>query len=405
MTGPRRLKEMPIVHGSTQRPMWIAAAAIGLLYVGSTLLTPLYPIYRREFHFSELIVTAIYAVYVIGNLAVLFLFGRLSDQIGRRAATSIALGITCLSALLFLFAGGVAWLFPARILNGFAAGLGAGALTAWIAELEPRGDRAKAAVVASAANLGGLAFGALLAGVLAQFAPWPLRLPYLAFLVLLVAMFAALRAVNETVRRPVRMTADLQLRPRIGVPRNLRLAFVAPAAIAFAAFALGGFYAALAPEMLARSLHRGTPLIVGGIVALFFACGTATAVLGKRLRGRNAMLAALILLWIGLGLLTLAEALHSMTLLVLATLATGAAMALGYRGSLQIINEIAPEQQRAEMVSSYLLVCYSANALPVIGVGLLSLPFGAENAHRVFAIVLVALASLACAIGLRHASR
>jgi MFS family permease len=385
--------------------MWIAAAAIGLIYVGSTLLTPLYPIYRREFHFSELVVTAIYAVYVIGNLAVLFFFGRLSDQIGRKSATLIALGITCASALLFLFAGDAAWLFPARILNGFAAGLGAGALTAWIAELEPRGDRVRAAVVASAANLGGLAFGALLAGALAQFAPWPLRLPWIAFLILLIAIFMALYAVNETVPQPARTTAELELKPRIGVPRDLRLAFVAPAAIAFAAFALGGFYAALAPEMLARSLHRGAPLVIGGIVALFFACGAAAAVLGQRLRGRHAMIAALILLWIGLGLLTLAEALHSMALLVLATLLTGAAMAVGYRGSLQIVNEIAPERQRAELVSSYLLVCYSANALPVIGVGLLSLPLGPENAHRVFAIVLVALASLACVIGLRYAPR
>ena len=393
------------MQGSTQRPMWIAAAAIGLLYVGSTLLTPLYPIYRRDFHFSELVVTAIYAVYVIGNLAVLFFFGRLSDQIGRRVATWIAIGITCVSALLFLFASSVAWLFPARILNGFAAGLGAGALTAWIAELEPRGDRVRASVVASAANLGGLAFGALLAGVLAQFAPWPLRLPYIAFLILLLVLSAALRAVNETVRQPVREVAKLQLWPRIGVPRELRLAFVAPAAIAFAAFALGGFYAALAPEVLARSLHRGAPLIVGGIVALFFASGVLTAVLTRTMRGRNAMLASLILLWIGLGLLTLAEALHSMTLLVLASILTGAAMALGYRGSLQIINEIAPERQRAELVSSYLLVCYSANSLPVIGVGLLSLPLGPENAHRVFAIVLVALASLACAVGLRYAPR
>ena len=388
--------------------MWIAAAGIGLLYVGSTVLTPLYPIYRRQFHFSELIVTAVYAVYVIGNLAVLFFFGRLSDQVGRRPATLIALGITCVSALLFLFANSVAWLFPARILNGFAAGLGAGALTAWIAELEPHGNRGRAAIVASAANLGGLAFGAVLAGALAQFAPWPLRLPYIAFLVLLLAMFAALGLVKETVQQPVRSMAELELRPRIGVPRvprELRLAFVAPAAIAFAAFALGGFYAALAPEMLARSLHRGAPLIVGGIVALFFACGAAVAVLTHALRGRTAMLAALGLLWVGLGSLTLAEALHSMTLLVLATLLTGAAMALGYRGSLQIINEIAPQQQRAELVSSFLLVCYSANALPVIGVGLLSLPLGPEYAHRVFAIVLVALASLACAVGLRYAPR
>lgn len=259
--------------------------------------------------------------------------------------------------------------------------------------------------MASAANLGGLVFGAVLAGALAQFAPRPLRLPYVVFLVLLLAMFAVLGSVRETVQRPMRSASELDLRPRIGVPRELRLAFVAPAAIAFAAFALGGFYAALAPEMLARSLHRGAPLIVGGIVALFFACGAAVAVLTHALRGRGAMLAALVLLWIGLGLLTLAETLHSMTLLVLATLLTGAAMALGYRGSLQIINEIAPQRQRAELVSSFLLVCYSANSLPVIGVGLLSLTLGPVNAHRVFAIVLVVLASLACAIGLRHAPR
>lgn len=381
------------------------AALIGVLFGGSTLVTPLYIMYKQVFGFSQISLTLIYAVYVIGNICGLLLFGRLSDQVGRRPATLIALGITCVSALLFLFANSVAWLFPARILNGFAAGLGAGALTAWIAELEPHGNRGRAAIVASAANLGGLAFGAVLAGALAQFAPWPLRLPYIAFLVLLLAMFAALGLVKETVQQPVRSMAELELRPRIGVPRELRLAFVAPAAIAFAAFALGGFYAALAPEMLARSLHRGAPLIVGGIVALFFACGAAVAVLTHALRGRTAMLAALVLLWVGLGSLTLAEALHSMTLLVLATLLTGAAMALGYRGSLQIINEIAPQQQRAELVSSFLLVCYSANALPVIGVGLLSLPLGPEYAHRVFAIVLVALASLACAVGLRYAPR
>src|SRR5690242_16517073 len=244
---------MPRMQGSTQRPMWIAAAGIGLLYVGSTLLTPLYPIYRRQFHFTELIVTAIYAVYVIGNLAVLFFFGRLSDQIGRRRTVLVALILTCGSTLLFLFAGNVMWLFPARILNGFAAGLGAGALTAWIAELEPAGDRVRAARVASAFNLGGLAFGALLAGALAQFAPWPLRTSYVVFLLLLVMMIVLLRWVRETVAEPVR---ELSLRPRVGVPRDLRLAFVAPSATRFAAFALGGFYTALAPDTLMRSLHH-----------------------------------------------------------------------------------------------------------------------------------------------------
>jgi hypothetical protein len=78
-------------------------------------------------------------------------------------------------------------------------------------------------------------------------------------------------------------------------------------------------------------------------------------------------------------------------------------MGLGYRSSLQVINKIAPADHRAELVASYLLVCYSANALPVIGVGLLSQAIGTSLAHYIFAAVLAALASGACAIGLRYA--
>ena len=104
----------PATAGRGQAPsrwMWLAAAGIAVLYMGSTLLTPLYPIYRREFGFSELVVTGIYAIYVVGNLFVLFLFGRLSDQIGRRRTTLIALAGTLLSALCLAFAMNAAWLF------------------------------------------------------------------------------------------------------------------------------------------------------------------------------------------------------------------------------------------------------------------------------------------------------
>ena len=53
---------------------------------GSTLLTPLYVIYRQKFGFSGVTLTLIYAAYVVGNLGALLLFGRVSDQVGRRRA-------------------------------------------------------------------------------------------------------------------------------------------------------------------------------------------------------------------------------------------------------------------------------------------------------------------------------
>src|SRR5436190_24205598 len=54
------------------------------MFMGSTLLTPLYVVYQDTFGFSGTTLTLIYATYVIGNLTSLFVFGRVSDQLGRR---------------------------------------------------------------------------------------------------------------------------------------------------------------------------------------------------------------------------------------------------------------------------------------------------------------------------------
>jgi MFS family permease len=379
--------------------MWIGVAGIAVLYLCSTLPTPLYPLYQRDFSFSELVVTAIYASYVVGNLAVLFVFGRLSDQLGRRPTTLLAFGIVGLSSLCFLLATSTAWLFIARILNGLAAGLGAGALTAWIAELEPSGDKMRAATVASAGNLAGLGLGAMVAGLLAQYGPWPLRTSYGVYLVILVIMMILTRIPPEGVRHVVHKTSQLSLRPRIGVPRALRLAFIAPAAMAFTTFALGGFYGALTPGVLSQSLHQHNLAVVGGLVALFFGVGAVAAAITGKLRSRPAMLLATAALLIGLSLLVAAERLRSMAMLESATLISGIAIGIGFRASLQIVNEIAPEAHRAEIVSTYLLVCYTANSLPVIGIGLLTLIISAPGAHLAFALLLALLAMIACATG------
>ncbi len=375
--------------------MAVAILAIAALYLGSTILTPLYPLYRQTFGISELTVTEVYEIYVLGNLTVLAAFGRLSDQIGRRLTTYIALAITALSAVCFLLSDGVGGLLIGRVLNGFAAGLGAGALTAWCAELEPRQDRARAAALVSAGNLAGLAFGSIAAGLFGQYLPSPLRLIFIAFLGVLVVVGLLIFRVKETVEKPVRHLQDVSLRPRIGVPKEIRFAFIAPACMALAAFALGGFYASLVPGVLTGKLHDSNIAVVGAVVGLFFGAACVTAMIARALSSRSCMLGGTAVLWLGVALLLVSEKEASMPLLLAATLICGAAMALGYRGSLQVINEISPQDRRAEVVSSYLLVCYAGNSLPVLGVGLLSASLGAWTAHLSFASVVAAFALVA----------
>jgi hypothetical protein len=50
----------------------------------------------------------------------------------------------------------------------------------------------------------------------------------------------------------------------------------------------------------------------------------------------------------------------------------GAALAFGYRGSLQVVNEVAPDDRRAEVLSSYYIACFVGNSVPVIGFGILA---------------------------------
>ena len=80
-----------------------------------------------------------------------------------------------------------------------------------------------------------------------------------------------------------------------------------------------------------------------------------------------------------------------------ATAFCGAASGLGYRGSLQVVNEIAPADRRAEVLSAYFICCFTGNSVPVIGVGVITMQAGAPAASASFAalIVLFALAALA----------
>jgi hypothetical protein len=84
---------------------------------------------------------------------------------------------SALSAVVFLLAQGLTLLFIGRVLSGLAAGTFTGTATAMLVDLAGEDKGQRAAQVATAANMGGLGLGSLLAGLLAQFAPVRCRCP------------------------------------------------------------------------------------------------------------------------------------------------------------------------------------------------------------------------------------
>ncbi len=374
---------------------------IGTLFAASTLVTPLYVIYEQQLHFSRITLTLIYAAYVIGNLAALLAFGQLSDHVGRRQTALPAIAVAIVSALVFLFADNIASLYIGRILSGLAVGIGAGTATAWLTELIAAKDKGRATAIATTTNFLGLAIGALVSGLLAQYAPWPLRLPFIAYLAVLLSIAVLVWRTPETVASRARLH-DLPLRPNVSVPRAIRAQFVAPAVTGFGAMALVGFYAALEPSILAENLHQRSHAIAGAMFAELALVVSAVIVLTQRVTSRAAMLSALALMVPSVILLVGAQLLEAMTVMIAATALCGVAAALGYRGSLQVVNEIAPDNKRAAVVSSYFVCAFCGNALPVIGVGVISMLASPTTASIAFAAMIIVFALVALFFGLRY---
>ncbi|ANZ14360.1 major facilitator superfamily permease [Streptomyces noursei ATCC 11455] len=377
-----------------------AAGVFAIGMAGTTLPTPLYGLYRQQLGFSELMVTVVFATYAVGVIAVLFGAGNVSDATGRRPVLFAALGLSAASALCFLLEGGLPLLLLGRVLSGFAAGLFSGAGTAAVLELARPGRESRASFAATAANMGGLGCGPLLAGLLAQYAPRPLALPFLVHLVLLVLAALVTWFLPETVAHPSR--------PRSPRPQGLRIppavrGVFAPAAIAaFAGFALLGLFTAIAPSFVARTLGEHNLAVSGAVVCTVFLGSTLGQALTGRLGARTALPVGCLILVLGLCLVGASLAADSLPVLVAGALCGGTGQGLAFRAGLTVVGAAAPPEHRGGTLSAFFLVAYLGISLPVVGVGALTMALGLRGAGLVFAGCVIAVAVAVGGYVLRH---
>jgi MFS family permease len=359
--------------------------------LGTTLPTPLYGLYRQRFGFSELVVTVIFAVYAVGVIASLVLFGRLSDQLGRRRMLLPGLALSALSAVCFLISGGVVLLLAGRVLSGLSAGIFTGTATATLVDLAPPGRRGRATLVAAMANMGALGSGPLLAGVLSQWAGSPLRIAFWVDLALLVPAAIGIWAMPE----PVARTSRPRLWPRaLRVPREMRSTFTQSALAGFAGFAVLGLFTAVAPAFLGQELGVSSRAVIGLVVFAVFAASTAGQVILEFIPERVAIPVGAGALIAGMGFLALGLAASSAMLLVLGGVIAGFGQGLSFRAGLATVNERSPAAERGGVASSFFVVMYVAISLPVIGVGVLAQAVGLRAAGLTFAALVAGLSAL-----------
>jgi MFS family permease len=365
----------------------LVAYAFLVTMIGTTLPTPLYPLFEQRYSFGELMVTVIFAVYALGVIAGLLVFGNLSDEIGRKPVLLTGLAFSAISAFLFVFAGSLVPIFAGRVVSGLSAGVFTGTATAMLVDLAPGGRRRMASFVAVVVNLGGLGLGTLLSGLLADHARSPLRLPFIVDLVLLVPAVLGLVVTPETVQRQA-FRFRLQ---RLSVPPEVRGVFIRGATAGFGSFAVAGVFSSVAPVFLGAILGRTSHALAGATVFILFSASIVGQLLVSRLSDRRALILGCALLAGGVGLLALALWIESLAALIASASVVGLGQGLVIGAGLAAINQRAPVEHRGETASSFFVVMYVGLSLPVIGVGVAANAWSLRGAGIAFSVAVAVL--------------
>ncbi|WP_344757067.1 MFS transporter [Gryllotalpicola koreensis] len=383
---------------------WIVSAAFMTAMAFAAVPTPLYPIYEQRDGFPAYVITVVFAAYAVGVMLALYLAGHVSDWLGRRRLVLASLAIQALAALLFLFWNDVSGLLLARFVSGAGIGTLTAAATAHLGELRkvshPHEDGRVSGTVASAVNLGGIALGPLLGGVIAQFLPAPILTPFEVFLVIIVLAIVFLAFVPETVdtvaaRRPYAPQ-------KVVVPPEARGAFIAAAIGAAAAFSVMGFFTALTASIVIGLLHLSGHLIAGVVAFAVTGASAVSQLATARLARRAKLQLGVALMIAGLGLVAVVGFTPSLALLLVAGMLAGAGVGLVFSSSIAVAVASAGPDNRGEVLSGMFLSAYAGLTVPVIAVGVALAFFPIANVLTVFALAVLVIVVVTAIPSLRR---
>ncbi len=157
------------------RPVWLVALTAFLLMLGLGVLFPVLPYFTRSLGLSDVQAGVLMSAYPGVGVLVSPLWGRFSEQRGRKLVILIGLLGFAASFALFGLGDSFAELFGARVLGGLFAAAAMPAIFAYMADVTEPASRSRAMGLLGASLALGVSFGPLMGGVLGSI---NLRLPY-----------------------------------------------------------------------------------------------------------------------------------------------------------------------------------------------------------------------------------
>ncbi|MFC6154505.1 MFS transporter [Nocardioides yefusunii] len=382
-------------------PFLVVASALVLMAAQAAAPTPLYPLYAERWGFDDFTTSQIFTVYIASQSVMLFLFGSLSDFVGRKPVSVIAVGLVVVAAVVLATADSLGDLLWGRTLQGLASGLGFGTLGAALLDQSPPHRHHAVAVINSSVPPLAQGIGALVSGLAVEFLPHPFWLGYAVVAVLSAIVLVGVWVIPErSERRPKNLRAML---PTFLCPPSSRSRFGVAAWALCASWALLGLYLGVGPTIARELFDVSSPSMAGLLVLLV---SGAAAVLGATtfgVSGERMLRVGSVALVVGVALMVVAVSTASFALFCVASVVGGVGFGGGFQGGVKVLMAVTVPSERGGTLSLLYLVAYVAFGLPTLVAGLAVPALGLGPVVDCYAalIALLAVAGLVSARTLR----
>jgi MFS family permease len=381
------------------RRVWWIWSALVLFAIGTSLITPLIPLYKDELGFNDTTVTLFLVCYVVALVPSMLTLGQLSDRVGRKGVLIFALVVLAIAQVYLATQPPLGGLLIARALQGLATGAFFGTCTAFLVDAAPIGRRESVATLSSISVRGGLGLGPGIGGVLAEYFPVPLRTPFLFHLGAIALAIGIIAAQPETVRHRSRRPLSL----RLEVPPEDRQVFwrvLVPSGMLFSLF--DGVSLSLIPVFEVRELGVTNYALVGAAGFLVLVSGAVSQIVFRSLPPRPAIAWGLAVACLSFTGVVIGAPTGSAAVLLISVTLTGAACGLVFKGGVDLCTRIAPAADRGKLISSYYVACYLGGfSLPLLAIGVLSDLTGLTAALAALTGLAAAASAWTISIGLR----
>lgn len=409
MSGTARMRSTRVAPSSpSRRPSqpWSYALVITLIAVSlgvSGAPAPLYGLYEARWDLAPITTTLVFAVYAFAALAAVLLAGQAADKFGRKpllvgAALTMVVGL-----VVFMTAGGVAALFVARALHGFAVGTAVVAGSAALLDLRPDEGARTGQLTGIMFNVG-MAVTILGAALLADLGPAPFVTPYAVLgAVVALLLLGVLVMVEPHTERTGSASGRLRLE-RPHVPAEIADDFRFSVLGVMASWSVLGVYLSLFPTFAGVSTGIDSIVFGGAVVAVMAATAALSQGVGNRIEARRTAIIGDFAMAVTLGLSVLALDSGRAWLVVGVAVLMGLSFGFAFGGSLRHLGHVVPADHRGSVMSAYYVLAYTAMAVPTIIAGWAATTWGLAAVFPWFSLAVICACLAAGVMGLRISS-